>query len=248
MKWILNLEDKDWKLTTEFWESRPLEAVKKTHNHGAWDIAPTPSAFGKDKTALQLFGSNSPAFYAPESGYLVYFSAFRNEISRSLQELGSSLNDKRFFDLKYQPYFYDVYGGLVILKGDSGLTHIFTHVFTNQLFNLLWRYWENRQTSLRSKGIKIFESPKIERFPLHSINNFLNPIRVDEKDPIGLIGNAGFSTGYHIHYEIHKGDSWQSYLDRVDPLSIYPSVWKTHENDHRVYYQYEEHKKIWSKV
>ena len=146
------------------------------------------------------------AILAPERGMLFYFAAFRADISRGMAELDLLALP---FDIAGHNYFYDVYGALIILIGTSGLTHVLAHSWLNQVWKKLekWSYKE---------------SSKIERFPLSSFASELIPIRAG--DIIGKSGNAGYSTGPHIHYEIHSGRKWQQWDRRVRPEEIYPTI------------------------
>lgn len=245
MEWILRIPDKQWILSAEFWQSRPLSRPHKerTHPHAAWDIAPSSGAV--DIEAQRLVSGRAPGIFAPESGRVAYFMATRPDTTRPMTDFGSALNSKQFFDLKNHPYFYDIYGGVIILRGASGYTHIFTHSYANQLFNTLWDFWRKEQPALGHEGRTLTESPKFERFPLHAIHNFTVPFDVKTGDLIGLIGNAGFSTGAHIHYEIHSNGVWQEHLKRIDPAKLYPDIWNRHQNDHRRFYRFEDDRKRW---
>ncbi len=254
MKWIMNIPEDQYRLTVEFWQSRPLSREEKTHPHGAWDIAPIGSAedsYSRSKAGLGV------GFYAPEDGQVVFFAAFRPNVSRGMGEFGRRL-PREFFDIKNHFYFYDAYGALVILKGVSGMVHVFTHSWLNQLFNLTGPYLESRQRAekegtdeSRTRGMERFKTTEATgnddsgRWPLTALSNLHSPFKVQEGELIGGVGNAGFSTGRHIHYEIHDRSSWQEHRNRIDPKDIYPEVWETHKDDHRRFYNYEEHRERW---
>lgn len=174
------------KWTSSFDEPRPLTAKVKTHVHGAEDIT-----------------SSNSTIVAPESGDLYFFCAIRPDRTRGLKEL-TDLHSP--FDFKGKSYFYDVFGGVIILVStDKKRTHIMTHSYRNQMFNI--------------NGIfpSTDESPIDERFPICVEHTFNKPKSVREGEPICHIGNAGFSTGRHVHWEIHNGTSWNDYDKRIKP-------------------------------
>lgn len=146
------------------------------------------------------------SIYAPERGVLFYFTAFRPDNTRTMHEI--ELPVLRF-DVADHHYFYDVYGALVILVGTSGLTHVFAHSWLNQV----WDEGENWSYQ---------ESAEVERFPLATFTSDPKPVK--SGDLIGAVGNAGYSTGPHIHYEIHYGHTWNEHRKRVDPASLWPEA------------------------
>lgn len=178
-------------ISAGFDQPRPLAAP--THPHGAIDV---PMKVGS-------------LIKAPERGMLHYWVAFRPDTSRTFAELGHVEFPFLFLG---RPYFYDVYGGVVILLGESGMTHVMTHSYVNQLFNngmhaLRWRY---------------AESQKDERFPVtawYTTNGAGH--YVGEGAVIAASGNAGYSTGPHVHYEIHRGARWEPHADRPRPEEIH---------------------------
>lgn len=180
-----------YRWTGSFDQPRPLTAEKKTHIHGAEDLASGPGA----------------KILAPEAGRLYCFCAIRPDTKRSLGELASV---GWAFDFLGRPYFYDVYGGvLIIVSKDGSRTHLLTHSYRNQIFNEV--------------GIRpiVQESPKDERFPICAEHTFHNGGReVREGQEICGVGNAGFSTGHHIHWEIHHGQQWTEYHLRPRPRSM----------------------------
>jgi len=205
-----------YRLSTEFHQPRPLSASKdkRWHPHAAWDLAcPTGTPI-----------------CSPEDGTLYYFLAFRKEITQLLDVIDLSSSP---FDMRDHHYFYDTYGGVILLLGDSGKTHVMAHSYANQLFNkgkdVQWQY---------------VESAEDERWPVSVWHTFTDPHRVIEGESIGAVGNAGFSTGPHVHYEIHSGATWESYLSRVDPAEMFPIEWLKHKGDKRGY-DWVEAKKRW---
>lgn len=205
-----------YKLSTEFWHGRPINATprQKTHPHGAWDAA---CPVGTE-------------IHAPEPGEVYYMLAFRSDISRGLFEANI---EPQPFDMRGHHYFYDTYGGIIILMGESGHTHVMAHSYINQLFN-----------SGFSDNWRSQESPMKERWPVVVFHTFDNSETVRAGDVIGRVGNAGLSTGSHLHYEIHNGKRYQMHKLRIDPIELYPDEWRKHETDDRGY-NWKEEKRIW---
>jgi hypothetical protein len=192
------------RVTAGFDQMRPLSLPEeqRTHVHGAVDIA----------------AAAGTSIFAPEQGMLHYWIAYRPDVTRSIDEIGfvfRDSNQQRFpFDMSGHNYFYDIYGGAICVLGKSGITHVLCHSWGNQLYNdgrnLRWRYAESKRE---------------ERFPItvwYTTNGFGQHVR--EGDSIGKVGNAGFSTGPHVHYEMHKGRHWNAHNMRPRPADYYQEV------------------------
>lgn len=182
-------------ITAGFDQPRPLSVPenRRTHVHGAIDV---PGGIGD-------------VIVAPESGDMVCFCAFRRDTSQGMYDIDL---DDFGFDLQGHHYFYDVYGAITFFFGDSGITHVFCHSFMNQLFNRpavtgRWRYEE---------------SERIERFPVVA---FFMPnykkLHFRRGAEIARFGNAGYSTGPHVHYEMHDGRIWNAHAERPRPSEFY---------------------------
>lgn len=176
----------NYRKTASFDQMRPLSVPEehRTHIHGAWDYV-----------------STDPTIVAPENGIVYYVASIRNTVNRSLKEISM---EKCPFVFQGN-YFYDVYGGIVILiSAGRERTHIMTHSYRNQLFE---------QTGMLPN---VQESRKDERFPVCIEHTFRYPKTVKEGDAICRIGNAGFSTGPHVHHEVHPGTTWVPHADRIN--------------------------------
>lgn len=170
------------RITAGFDDPRPMSSPGK-HKHGAIDIG---TAEGSQ-------------IVAPEKGELFYYFGTRPHDSMYWPQ-----GEMKGFP--YRNYFYDMYGALLILKGQSGITHIFTHIYMNQIFNkenCEWAYYEEKLSA---------------RFPLFCFKS--NEVIVYEGAKIGVTGNSGYSTAPHCHYELHKGFIWQDWADRPNPEKI----------------------------
>lgn len=170
--------------TAGFDQPRPLSAEVKTHIHGAQDIAAR---------------AGTPIL-APESGKAFCYVGLRPE---GRGKWGRSF-DVGGDPFPFRDYFYDMYGGLIVLQSDTGLTHVITHSWMNQLFNL------KPFVGLTVRTVEATDGP----WP---VGLMTEPIWFQTGEQIGWVGNAGFSTGAHCHWEMHHGSRWERHADRIDP-------------------------------
>jgi hypothetical protein len=173
------------------WDTpRPLDSTPKTHIHGALDIiAPVGTPI-----------------VAPERGKVCGFKLTRPEGRTDVWV--RSVGDR---GLPWNFYTYDMYGGVLVLEGASGLVHLFCHLFMNQL----WRY-----SVFHSPAWTPVEEEAKQRWPMELWHTLDMPIQVNEGQQIGVIGDAGFTKGDHLHWEIHKGWVWTPYDERPDPEKL----------------------------
>lgn len=183
-------------ITTPFEEMRPLSVSlkKRNHIHGALDIAPV-----KDTS-----------IYAPISGYVFGYMAVRfpHPFKQMWPEM-PIIHDDQF---SFRNYFYDMYGGVLVLQEIDDYeniinTHLLCHCWGNQIFNRI---------PLSSVDIHYVEEKAKKRFPIHAF--YTDRYKFNRGDKIGSVGDAGYSTGKHLHWEIHPGKSWVTYADRINPL------------------------------
>jgi len=108
----------------------------------------------------------------------------------------------------FSNYFHETYGGLVIVEGkESGLTHVFAHIEAPTVFRML-----NQHTS---------HIDCLEDDVSYLICNMSQGRAIEEGEIIGYSGNAGKSTGPHVHYEIHRRRSWLPHGERPDPAKLW---------------------------
>ena len=172
-----------------FNQMRPLSVPpeKRWHIHGAGDIP----------------GQKGSIIMAPEDGTV---AAYR--IVRDSKYKGAPWPDNRMDNFPFRDYGFDVYGGMVVLKGKSGMVHLFCHQYWEQLKDGLyvddeWGYTEQSAD---------------DQYPYFSDYTTFRSVKEGER--IGKIGNSGYTFGPHCHYEIHPSYRWYDYKDRVDPETI----------------------------
>lgn len=187
-----------FRITADFHESRPLSRppAERDHVHGAWDIA-----VPKGRPIL-----------APEDGHVQWYCHMRCGSARS-RSVNWPDTGKWY---AFSNYFYDMFGGLCVLYGESGKTHVFTHIY---LFDLFAHFTRGREKEWYSEDI----SP-VGTFYLFT--DFETKL-ARQGDTICHSGNAGYSSGPHIHYELHRGRAWIAHGDREDPADLWPAIYKT---------------------
>jgi hypothetical protein len=193
------------RITSRWDEPRPLSAppAKRNHPHGALDIA----------------APRGTPVVAPESGKLCFYRALRPQpvpgADPALWPGGPAAYPAYHCEpFPFTNYFDDVYGTIAVLQGDqSGLIHVFAHFYFRPVFEhepVGWTYQEQ---------------PDDSRWPLSLMHTFKIPRQVFKGSLIGRIGNAGFSTGPHLHWEIHKAiGELTPYGDRPDPETFISEV------------------------
>lgn len=153
--------------------------------HGALDVAP----------------DNLRDIVAPVNGVVMGWIAHRQEPGTYWPEL------PHFYDLDFPfaNYFYDMFGGVIILQRNNGETHIITHSYGRQLTERPAPFYNWRW----------IEEEKVTRWPIFGL--YSSRTVVEKGEVIGRVGNAGFSTGAHVHWEVHPTSDWHSHVNRIDP-------------------------------
>jgi len=181
------------KISARWDELRPLSAPveERNHVHGAIDIAAPVGT----------------SILAPEDGSVFYYRALR---PNDREVWDDEVLGPRGLRFPFKNYFYDTFGAIAILEGDSGLVHLFAHSYFRQHFSRFpaaaWTYQEQIETS---------------RFVIECMHTFTMPRRVYAGREIARSGNAGYSSGPHIHWEIHKKPGeLNPFGERPDPESF----------------------------
>jgi hypothetical protein len=177
----------DGDITARFDQPRPISkpVAERTHVHGAIDIA----------------APIGTPIVAPERGMVFAWIAQRHADGMYWPGLPFVHGDA----FPWANYFYDMYGGCLVLRVYEGAevvrTHIMSHCYGKQLSKLGLAYW--------------VEEKDDARFPIHAIYSDL--MEVAEGQQICAVGNAGYSTGPHVHWEIHPGNRWYTWSERINP-------------------------------
>lgn len=116
-------------------------------------------------------------------------------------------------EIKMSPvrsYFYDLYGGVLTIAEPSGRFHVLTHFFASAMWS--WK-----------KPVYV-ESKDPVRFP--GIMLASDTFGVLEGEVLLPVGNAGFSTAPHIHWEIHPSvlTAPAPYASRLDPEMLLEGI------------------------
>lgn len=102
-------------------------------------------------------------------------------------------------------YWYDIYGGVVGITGVSGRYHILAHFWPATLQERFGKF-------------SYTESKATTRWP--SIMLATETVSIKRGDKIAKIGNAGYSFGAHVHWEVHHSATLETYHKRIDPATL----------------------------
>lgn len=174
------------------------------------DIRPLGAA--ASSAALHLHGALDIAggdgfVRAPTDGVATGYIIFRSSPSGSW----SQQDKPEILALPWRDYWQDIYGGIVSLRDHLGRIHILAHFWPRSLLHGGGQY--------PFQFDRYVESALPGRFPHHMLIS--SPAHVREGQTLAKIGNAGYSTGAHCHWEIHPHtDRLSPYAERIDPETL----------------------------
>lgn len=187
------------RITTPFDEMRPLSVplARRDHVHGALDLA------GGDGIIL------APARGTAQGAVIVRGV----DPQKGIGTWGAPGIDEKseILEFPWREYWYDIFGGIVVLYEPGGRMHIMAHIWASALLN---HQVHPVQSPFRFSYY--IEERETTRWPCHMM--LTEPVEVQEGQPLSKIGNAGFSTGPHLHWEVHHTNELiDDYAKRVNP-------------------------------
>lgn len=186
-------------VTTGYFDPRPYSVPpeERKYFHRAWDISADPGS----------------AIKAPEDGRLYFHSIHRSPQDKTADWFWNPVTPSgQAFWYMFSNFYYDAYGACTVLLGEK-YVWLFAHQEEQALGILMEFYsviptWQEKRLAYNDY--------------VRAMLTFGNGIPVVVGSPIGKIGNAGYSTGPHVHMQVHK--SLFVYEDRVDPGFVWPSI------------------------
>ena len=178
---------------------KPVDGRTTTDFFEPRPLSKPPEERDHNHGAVDIGAASGDPIHMPELGSVWHWAAFRikpGDYWPTMPEINGALNP-------FCNYFYDTFGGcLIVESADGKRTHVITHCYIKQMFN-----GEDRGYSI--------EQPGHLRFPIHG--TYSEKRTEFEGAVIGRVGNSGYSTGSHIHWEIHRGKRWNRWEDRINP-------------------------------
>jgi hypothetical protein len=113
-------------------------------------------------------------------------------------------------EFPWREYWYDIYGGFIVLYEPKGRMHLLCHIWASQILN------HQMPSQFPFRFAYYIEERESTRWPCHMM--LTEEVEVREGQPLARVGNAGFSTGPHLHWEIHHGRRIDDYPARINPM------------------------------
>jgi hypothetical protein len=181
-------------ITTPFNERRPLSVplAQRTHIHGALDLA---GGDGIIRAPAEGIAQGAAIFRTPSGAWGAAGQAEKSEI----------------LEFPWRDYFYDVFGGIVVLYEPSGRMHLLCHIWASQILN-----HQPHPAQFPFRYAYYIEERESTRWPCHMM--LTEEVEVREGQPLARVGNAGYSTGPQLHWEInHTRNKIDDYHLRIHP-------------------------------
>ena len=183
-------------ITAGFDELRPLSVPmdRRDHVHGALDIS------GGDGIVL-----------SPVDGEAQGFVIFRG-VEPSVQIRNWGQDEKPdILSLPWREYWQDIFGAIIVIieRGTSRL-HILAHFWPSKVLN------HDPEFGGPFHSIYYLEERSKTGWPSHIL--MTDEVYVKQGQRLAPLGNAGYTTGPHVHWEIHhQADMLDDYAKRINP-------------------------------
>lgn len=191
-------------ITTSFDEPRPLSVppAQRNHVHGALDLA-----------------GGDGIIRAPASGRAQGVVIFRgvDPVKGTGGWGAKGLEEKsEILEFPWREYWYDIYGGIVVLYEPNGRMHLLCHILPAKLLNP-----QPGPARYPFRYAYYIEEREDTRWICHMM--LTEPTEVREGQPLAPVGYAGYVVpqgqgGRHLHWEIHhQSDRLDDYSLRIHP-------------------------------
>ena len=183
-------------ITTPFNEMRPLTVppAQRWHVHGALDIA-----------------RGDGVVVSPVDGEAQAWAIFRGIDPKTDGHAWGSSEKPDILALPWRGYWFEVYGGIItIIERGTGRLHILCHFWPARILN------HDPEFDGPWHSIYYLEERTVTRWPSHIL--MTDQVYVKAGQRLAPVGNAGQSTGPHVHWEIHhQADMLDDYAKRINP-------------------------------
>jgi len=183
-------------ITTPFDEMRPLTVspARRWHVHGAIDIA-----------------RGDGIVVSPVDGEAQAYVIYRGIAPKSDGRPWGKDEKPAILALPWRGYWAEVYGGIItIIERGTGRLQILCHFWPNRILN------HDPEFNGPWHSMYYLEEKQVTHWPSHIL--MTDQVYVKAGQRLAPIGNAGQSSGPHVHWEIHhQADKLDDYSDRVHP-------------------------------
>ena len=184
-------------VTAPFDEMRPLTVspARRWHVHGALDIA-----------------RGDGVVVAPVEGEAQGFVIFRGVEPKTDGHTWGKDEKPDILSLPWRNYWQEIYGGIItIIERGSGRLHILCHIWPSRILN------HDPDFGGPFHSLYYLEERTVTRWPSHIL--MTGQVYVKAGQRLAPVGNAGQSSGPHVHWEIHHhADRLDEYGARINPV------------------------------